>query len=184
VAITNSGVVYIGTTDLGGYGLCGYLLRLDPSTGLVTNPLPYSSGCYTGEGGDSMVSTADGTRIFINDGGGLAYIDTASGQVTLPINSNNYLEQPGFEIDLSPTQTRLFANAFFFDANFNSIGMQMLNTAEGIDADYLSTELLAPFALALLCQWRCRRISELWSQTTKIIGSSQSQALPGMASPY
>jgi len=137
VAITNSGVVYIGTTDLGGYGLCGYLLRLDPSTGLVTNPLPYSSGCYTGEGGDSMVSTADGTRIFINDGGGLAYIDTASGQVTLPINSNNYLEQPGFEIDLSPTQTRLFANAFFFDANFNSIGMQMLNTAEGIDADYL-----------------------------------------------
>ena len=84
-----------------------------------------------------MVSSADGTRIFFNDAGGLGYVDTASGQVTIPVNSDSYLEQDGYEIDLSPTQTRLFANGFFFDTNFNSIGMQVLNTAESLDADYL-----------------------------------------------
>jgi hypothetical protein len=138
VAITNSGVVYIGTSDLGGYGLCEFLLRLDPSTGLVTNALPSSSGyCFTGQGGDSFVSSADGTRIFFNDAGGLGYIDTISGQVTIPPNNTSYLQQGGFEIDISPTQTRLFANTFLFDTNFNSIGLQELNVPESIDANYL-----------------------------------------------
>jgi hypothetical protein len=138
VAITNSGVVYIGSTDLGGYGLCGYLLRLDPTTGLVTNALPSTSGnCFTGQGGDSLVSSTDGTRIFFNDAGGLGYIDTLSGKVTIPPNGTSYLQQPGFEIDISPTQTRLFANGFLFDTNFNSIGLQVLNIAESTDAEYV-----------------------------------------------
>ena len=138
IAITNSGVVYIGTTDLGGYGLCEFLLRLDPSTGLVTNALPSSSGyCFTGQGGDSFVSSTDGTRIFFNDAGGLGYIDTISGRVTIAPNNTSYLQQGGFEIDINPTQTRLFANGFLFDTNFNSIGLQVLNVPESIGANYL-----------------------------------------------
>jgi hypothetical protein len=141
LAITNNGVVYIATSDLDGDGGCGYLLRLDPSTGTVANAGPPSEGnCLPTQGGpigESIVSSADGTRIFFNDAGLLGYIDTASGQVNLPINNASDLGQGGYEIEMSATQNRLFADGFFVDTNLNNIGLQTLNIAEGIDAAYL-----------------------------------------------
>lgn len=141
LAITNSGVVYVTTSDLNGDGGCGFLLRLDPATGILSNVGPSSSGnCLPTQGGligESIVSSADGTRIFFNDDGILGYIDTASGQVTIPGNGYSVFAPNEYELEMSATQTRLFADGFFVDTNLNGIGLQVLNVPESIDAQYL-----------------------------------------------
>jgi len=141
LAITNSGVVYVATSDLNGDGGCGFLLRLDPTTGLLSNVGPSSSGnCLPTQGGmigGSIVTSADGTRIFFNDDGILGYLDTVSGQVTIPNNGYSVFAPNGYELEMSGTQTRLFADGFFVDTNLNGIGLQVLNVPESIDANYL-----------------------------------------------
>ena len=141
LAITNTGVVYVATSDLNGDGGCGFLLRLDPTTGLLSNVGPASSGnCLPTQGGliaESIVSSADGTRIFFNDDGILGYLDTTSGQVTIPNNGYSVFAPNGYELEMSATQTRLFADGFLVDTNLNGIGLQVLNVPESIDANYL-----------------------------------------------
>ena len=62
-----------------------FLLRLDPSTGILTNVGPPDlNNCLPTDGGtigQSIVSSADGIRIFFNDGGTLGYIDTVSAKL-------------------------------------------------------------------------------------------------------
>lgn len=141
LAITNSGVVYVATSDLNGDGGCGFLLKLDPASGILSNVGPSASGnCLPTQGGligEGIVSSADGTRIFFNDDGILGYIDTASGQVTVPGNGYSVFAPNNYELEMSATQTRLFADGFFVDTNFNGIGLQVLNVAESIDASYV-----------------------------------------------
>src|SRR5256884_47940 len=71
LAITNSGVVYVATSDLNGDGGCGFLLRLDPTTGLLSNVGPSSSGnCLPTQGGmigGRIRTSAGGTRVFFNE---------------------------------------------------------------------------------------------------------------------
>jgi hypothetical protein len=133
VAITNSGVVYVATSDLNGDGGCGFLLQLNPSTGILSNV-----GCLPTEGGTigvSLVISADGTRIFFNDDSILGYIDTTSGEVTIP--TNNYSEFAPNDYEMEMSATRLFADGFLLDTNLNGIGLQVLNVAESVDAQYL-----------------------------------------------
>jgi hypothetical protein len=141
LAITNSGVAYVATSDLNGDGGCGFLLRLDPSTGILSNVGPATSGnCLPTQGGliaESIVTSADGTRIFFNDDAILGFIDTASGQVTIPNNGYSVFAQNNYELEMSATQTRLFADGFFVDTNLNGIGLQVLNVPESIDAEYV-----------------------------------------------
>jgi hypothetical protein len=138
LAITNAGFVYVATSDLNGDGGCGFLLGLDPSTGSLSNLGP--SGCLSTDGGvigPSLASSADGTRIFFNDDGIFGSIDTASGQFAFPNGNDSNIGQGGYEVELNPTQTRLFVDGFFVDSNLNNIGLQVLNSAESIDAQYL-----------------------------------------------
>jgi hypothetical protein len=86
--------------------------------------------------GESLVSSTDGSRIFYNDGGLLGYIDTASGLVYI-VNNASYLGSSGYEIEISADQKRLLADGFVVDMNLNTIGMQVLNTAESFDAAYV-----------------------------------------------
>lgn len=141
LAITNSGIVYVTTSDLNGDGGCGFLLRLDPATGILSNVGPSSSGnCLPTQGGligESILSSADGTRIFFNDDAILGYIDTASGQVIIPNNGFSVFAPNDYELEMSAGQTRLFADGFFVDTNLNGIGLQVLNVPESIDANYL-----------------------------------------------
>jgi hypothetical protein len=141
LAITNSGIVYVATSDLNGDGGCGFLLALNPSTGTFSNVGPPSQGnCLPTEGGTvgtSLASSPDGSRIFFDDSGILGYIDTASGQVsTAPIGDTN-LGQGGYEIEVSASQARLFADGFLTDTDLNPIGLQVLNVAESADAQYV-----------------------------------------------
>lgn len=141
LAITNGGAVYVATSDLNGDGGCGFLLLLNPSTGVLSNVGPSSSGnCLPTQGGligESIVISADGTRIFFNDDAILGYIDTTSGLVTVPNNGFSVFASNDYELEMSPTQTRLFADGFFVDTNLNGIGLQVLNVPESIDAFYV-----------------------------------------------
>jgi hypothetical protein len=126
-----------------GFAFClmRFLLRLDPSTGILTNVGPPDlNNCLPTDGGtigQSIVSSADGIRIFFNDGGTLGYIDTVSGQVVIPSNGYGAFAPNDYEIEMSANQTRLFADGFFVDTNLNGIGVQTLNVPESIDAQYL-----------------------------------------------
>jgi hypothetical protein len=108
---------------------------------MVSNVGPSASGnCLPTQGGligESIVSSADGTRIFFNDDGILGYIDTVSGQVTIPNNGYSVFAPNDYELETGATQTRLFADGFLVDTNLNGIGSQVLNVPESIDALYL-----------------------------------------------
>src|SRR5438552_16664941 len=100
---------------------------------LLGNCLPTQGGLV----GESIVTSADGTRIFFNDDGILGYIDTVSGQVTIPNNGYSVFAPNNYELEMSATQTRLFADGFLVDTNLNGIGLEVLNVPESIDANYL-----------------------------------------------
>ena len=143
VAITSSGNIYIGTSDLSGDGDvgCGGLVLFDPSaTGYLSGVGVTGGGCLpsgAGTVGPSLASSADGSRIYFDDGGTLGYIDTSSSAVTVSSLGNTDLGQGGYEADLAPTQSTVFIDGFLTDSNVNGIGLQTVNFAESIDADYV-----------------------------------------------
>jgi hypothetical protein len=141
VAITNSGIVYFATFDLDGDGGRGYLYALNPSTGNVGEVTgPASDPYLPTEGPDPdgrLAISADGTRIYLNDDGILGYVDTASGTFTLPALSYSYVGTGGYELVQCANQTRLLADGFLTDSNLNGLGIQTLDSAESVDADYI-----------------------------------------------
>jgi hypothetical protein len=143
VAITSSGNIYIGTSDLSGDGDvgCGGLVLFDPSaTGYLAGVGVTGGGCLSagsGTVGPFLASSADGSRIYFDDGGTLGFIDTSSGAVTVSSLGNTDLGQDGYEVDLAPTQSTVFIDGFLTDSNVNGIGLQTVDFAESIDADYV-----------------------------------------------
>ena len=141
VAVTNNGTVYFATFDLNGDGGQGYLYVLNPSTGNVNEVIGSGANLYLPtEGADSsgrLAMTADGTRIYLNDYGILGYVDTASGTFVVPPLGYSYIGQDDYELVLCANQTRLFMDGFLTDSNLNSIGLQTLDYAESVDADYV-----------------------------------------------
>jgi hypothetical protein len=141
VAVTNNGTVYFATFDLDGDGGFGYLYALNPSTGNVSMVMgPGGNAFLPTEGPDPdgrLVITADGSRVYFNDAGQLGYVDTASGLFLTPPAPDYAIAQYDYELALNPSQTDFFAAGFITDNNFNSFGMQELNLAEALDADYL-----------------------------------------------
>jgi len=144
VAITNSGIVYITTFDLNGDG-SPFLLTLNSSTGKVT---PYTGAIvpFSTEGPyqyGRLPMSADGTRIYVNNEGSIAAIDTSSGAITYPFGTN-YLGQDGYEIVLAANQTSLFADGFLMDSNLNIRGLLAMNWRELIDADPVYGATMSP----------------------------------------
>jgi streptogramin lyase len=76
LAVTNSGAVYYATYNQN-FGFSGSLNKLDTSTGLITNFEPVKFG-------DSFMRvllSADGARVFANDGSGIWIIDTSNDSI-------------------------------------------------------------------------------------------------------
>lgn len=141
VAVTDSGTVYFATFDLDGDGGSGYLYSLDPSTAKVSQV----SGLYTNaslptEGPDPsgrLAITADGSRIYFNDAGILGYVDTASGSFVLPELNSGIIGTGDYELAMCANQARLFTEGILTDSNLNSLGVQVLDAAESVDATYI-----------------------------------------------
>ena len=141
VAITNNGTVYFATFDLNGDGGSGYLYVLNPTTGNVSQAIGSGLSLYLPTEGANpsgrLAITADGTRIYLNDDGILGYVDTASGAFVVPPLGDSYIGQGDYELVLGANQTRLFVDGFLTDSNLNSVGLQTLDYAESVDADYV-----------------------------------------------
>jgi len=141
IAILNNGTVYFSTFDLDGDGY--YLYTLNPSTGQVT----YSGGFLGSLGSEGpdpdgrLAISADGTRIYFNDASILGWIDTASGQTVLPeAGLSGLIASEGsgnYELALCANQTRIFTDGFMTDSNLNILGIQALDFAQSLDAEYV-----------------------------------------------
>jgi len=141
VAVTNSGTVYFATFDLDGDGYRGYLYVLNPATGKVVEVQGSGQVTYLPAQGPypngRLAITNDGTRIYLNDAGAIGYVDTAAGKFVLPAQNGSYIGQDDYELVLGANQTRLFAAGSLTDSNLNTIGIQALNIAESLDANYV-----------------------------------------------
>lgn len=141
VAITNNGTVYFATFDLDGDGGSGYLYSLNSSTGIVSMVNGQSGDPYLPTEGDDpdgrLAITADGSRVYFNDDGELGWVDTASGYFVAPDVNGSILGNGSYELVLCANQVRLFTDGLFNDSNLEAFGVQTLNVAESVDADYL-----------------------------------------------
>ncbi|MEO6806724.1 MAG: hypothetical protein ABI286_07510 [Edaphobacter sp.] len=140
VAVTNAGVVYFMTFDQKGDGAFD-LYRLDTSTGqavYVTGPTNQPlQGDDVAESNLRLAMSTDGSRVYFCNDGEVGYVDTTAN--TYQIGSIGPLGtfSGGFELVLSPDQTRLAAGGLITDNNGNGISMQSLGWDASYDADYV-----------------------------------------------
>ena len=135
VAITNNGTVYFTTFDLNGDGT-PFFMKLDPSTGLVGSASGVSDLPTEGPDPDGRLAlSADGERIYLNDAGSAGYFDIVAGQFVYAPESQ--IGEGSYEVVLGANQTCLFSDGFLTDSNLNSIGLQTLDFAESVDANYV-----------------------------------------------
>jgi hypothetical protein len=135
VAITNNGTVYFTTFDLNGDGT-PFFMRLDPSTGLVGAVSLFFDLPTEGSDPDGRLAlSADGERIYFNDAGDTGYFDIVAGQFAYAPESQ--IGEGSYEVVLGANQTRLFIDGFLSDSNLNYIGLQTLDFAESVDAEYV-----------------------------------------------
>jgi hypothetical protein len=135
--VTNDGIVYYTATDEVGNISCGGLFAFNTNTGALKmeSNVPGSGDftstiCY-------VALSNDGSRVYYNADGLVGYFDVAS-QTGYPAPSNNMNigEETG-ELILAPNQETLFASGLILDSNLNTLGQQVLNLAESVDANYV-----------------------------------------------
>jgi hypothetical protein len=135
VAVTNSGIVYFTTFDLAGDGAIAFEVW-NSSTGQISTP-----GNLQGVNYDDpyarLALSADGSRVYVNVEGEVAYFDTVAGQLNYAPSDDQDIGQESEELVLGVNQTTLFANGLILDSNLNTLGLQTLDVAESVDADYV-----------------------------------------------
>jgi len=154
IAITNSGQVYLATSDEAGDG-SPFLLQLDTTTGQVRPVYNYSPGGgfagypQTGspfERNGRLPMSADGTRIYFNNAGQVGYVNTTNG-ILVYSSEIGQLDGAGygsFEAVLAANQTRVFVNSYTTDSQLNLLGFTALNYRENADANYVYGAALSP----------------------------------------
>jgi len=136
VAVTNNGTVYFTTYDLVGDGAIVFYY-LNPTTGLVS-PVPgnLQGGNYDNPDSHLALST-DGSRVYFNIEGGVGYFDTVAGKIIFAPSNSEDIGQGGEDLVLCANQSSLFAAGMIMDSNLNNLGLQALDNAESVDADYM-----------------------------------------------
>jgi hypothetical protein len=135
VVVTNDAAVYFTTFDLSGDGATAFEMW-NPSTGQITTPGNLGGADYDNTFARVALS-ADGSRVYVNVEGIVVYYDIAAGKLNFAPSNNQDIGQDNDELVLSANQTTLFANGLILDSGLNSLGLQTLDLAESIDADYV-----------------------------------------------
>jgi len=135
VAVANNGMVYFTTFDLDGDGAIAFEVW-NPSTGQISTPGNLQGGNYD-DPYDRVALSADGSRVYINIEGGLAYLDTVAAQLNYAPSNDQDIGQGSEELVLGANQTTLFAGGLILDSNLNTLGLQTLDVAESVDAEYV-----------------------------------------------
>lgn len=137
VAVTNSGTIYFAASDFNGDG-AAFLLKLDPGTGAIASigPSQLSSGSAFDVYGRPILTT-DETRLYVNDAGWCGYLDLASNQFVSSPVADYDLGDGSDEVALAPNQTMAFGSGIFEDSDLNNLGIQTVDLAELVDANYV-----------------------------------------------
>ncbi len=134
IAVSNSGMVYFETYWAGGDS--GAILSLNTSTGQFGTIPGYPCGAIADP--DVRVALSnDGTRLYFNCEGLVGYYDTDTATTTYGPAVDPQIGQGSDELVLGANQTSLFVDGFFTDSNLNNLGLQTLDNAETLDAEYL-----------------------------------------------
>jgi hypothetical protein len=136
VVVTNNGTVYFSTFDLASDGAVAFY-ELNSSTGLV-GPVPGNlQGAKPNDPNARLALSSDGSRVYFNIEGLVGYFDTVAGKLTYAPSNSEDIGQVSEELALSANQSTLFANGLTIDSNLNNLGLQSLDFAESVDADYV-----------------------------------------------
>ncbi len=114
LAILDSGIVYFATFALDYTGNWA-LHKLDISTGNVTDFHNVQDGNLGGDAYIRMLLTNDNTRVYLNVGGAVIALDTA----TDTLFTNPILAGGDYELTLSSNQTWMSGTEYLMDTNLN-----------------------------------------------------------------
>jgi hypothetical protein len=140
VAIANDGTVYFTTFDQNGDGAFD-LYFIDPASGQAG--LVESSSGYPIQGDDydevdlRLQMSADGSQVYFCNDGQAIVVDTATNTASFPSMGPLSEFSGGFELALSPDQTRMALGGLLLDSTGLGISFQTLGWESGYDADYV-----------------------------------------------
>jgi hypothetical protein len=86
---------------------------------------------------DRIALSSDGSRVYFNVEGEVGYFDTVAQELIYAPSDYEDIGQGSEDLVLGANQTRLFAGGLTMDSNLNNLGLQTLDTAEQVDADYV-----------------------------------------------
>jgi hypothetical protein len=134
--VTNDGMVYYTTLNAnpnsGGFGL--YLLNTN--TGALT-VLPNAPDWGVYDPYSRLALSSDGTRVYFNFQGSVGYFDVPTQTIYYAPSNNEVIGQGTEDFVLAPNQETIFAAGVVMDSTLNNLGLQVLDVAESIDANYV-----------------------------------------------
>lgn len=142
LAVSNAGMVYFAVANQGGTGASGFF-KLDTTTTKVTDYKITAPGFGANDALLRTAISADGARVYFNDGGFIYTVDTATdtagfaaGQFCCAIDL--------MDLALSSNNTRFSAAFFNFDADMNAESSIALNDREALNLTYVFGMKLSP----------------------------------------
>jgi hypothetical protein len=139
VAITDSGVAYITTLDVGGTGFSNFF-KLDTNSGTLTN---YQMSSGSNDNFMRSAVSSDNSRVYFNESGFVFAIDTASDEI-FPGTAGGFCCSGDNELTLSANQTNFEASSSLFDSDLNAQAFFSLNDRELLDLLYVYGSKLSP----------------------------------------
>jgi hypothetical protein len=141
VAVSNAGIVYYAAYLPGGTANSNFF-ALDTGTGTITDYHLGAEGVFGTDSYLRLAVSSDGTRVFINVGGWIYSIDTASG--TLFSALTNSLSPGDDELAFCSNQMQVEANAYLYDTNLNAEAQLAYNDREALNISYLYGAKFSP----------------------------------------
>lgn len=144
LVVSDAGEVYIASFTTGGTGFDAFF-KLDTSSGHVTD---YEIVDCAMAPLYKLAISSDNSLVFLNDGGIVASINTATDTVT------SASADPGgcygdYDLTLSSGQTTLEASSYLYDENLNAGSYLVLNDREASNVTYVYGTQLSPDGMLL-----------------------------------
>jgi hypothetical protein len=136
-------MVYYAAAVQGGTGFHAFF-KLDTTSGKVTD---YSIDGPGFQANDAFLRTAisaDGARVYFNDGGSVFTVDTATDTVAFAVDGPPCCSVDDMDLALSSNNTRFAATAFFYDADLNAESFLSLNDREVLNIAFFFGMKLSP----------------------------------------
>jgi hypothetical protein len=134
--VTNDGMVYYTTVNEEGYGGTGLYL-LDTITGTLTVPPNVPGTVNYNDLYSRLALSSDASRVYFDVEGRVGYFDIPTQTVVDAPADDEDIGQGTEEFVLAPNEETVFAAGVVMDSDLNNLGLQTLDLAESVDANYV-----------------------------------------------